>query len=157
DDLADVASGAGVAQPDPDEIRNRDRHRLHVALGNVELEHRRCRLRRKPRERGHGGASAQGDQSAAAPGAWHPTALNHGPAFSREGWTWLAADHVAGVESYLDVFPLLVVFGFEHVVRLTAEQRAHRAVASGDEQRALSAGKHHRRSGKGAVGLELDA
>ena len=39
DDLRDVARGVGIARRAADEIRHRDRHRLHIALRDVELEH----------------------------------------------------------------------------------------------------------------------
>src|SRR5262249_5192352 len=67
-----------------------------------------------------------------------------------------AAHHVARIESDLDVFPLLVMFGLEHVERLAAVERANGAVAGGGEQRARPVVDHHRRGRERAVGLELD-
>src|SRR5712691_4716521 len=67
-----------------------------------------------------------------------------------------AADHVARIESDLDVFPLLVMFGLEHVERLAAVERADGAVARGGEQRARPVVDHHGRGRERAVGLELD-
>src|SRR5262245_44730672 len=65
-----------------------------------------------------------------------------------------AADHVPRIEGDLDVFPLLVVFGPEHVERLAAAHRAHRAVGRGDRPCALSRANNPRRCRERAVGLE---
>ena len=67
DDLAYIAPTRGVRQPDRDEIRDRNRHRLDVALGDVELQHRRCRAGQKRCHRSR--HSSQHDQPAAAHGA----------------------------------------------------------------------------------------
>ena len=66
DDQAHVARPRRILQSDPDEVGDRDRHGLHVALRDVELEHRRRPLRRKARERACRGARTQHDHSPAA-------------------------------------------------------------------------------------------
>src|SRR6516164_7615483 len=69
----------------------------------------------------------------------------------------LAAEHVARVESDLDVLPLLVMLGSQHVVGLAADDGALGAVASGEVVRAVPAVEHFRRRGEGPVGLEPHA
>ena len=54
-----------IGQTVANEIGQRDRHRLHVALGDVELEHRRGRIAgASARERTRGRAGAQREQAA---------------------------------------------------------------------------------------------
>src|SRR5437763_1732000 len=68
-----------------------------------------------------------------------------------------SADHVARIERDLDVFPLLIMFGLEHVVRLAAEDGALGAVPGGYEKHTAPAVEHFGRSGKRAVRLKLDS
>src|SRR6516164_4969736 len=82
DDLTHVAAGRRI-QSDPDEIRDRNRHRLDVAFGDVELEHRRRRLRRKACERAR--RSAQHDQSAASEQACRRIGISRRAAARRSG------------------------------------------------------------------------
>jgi hypothetical protein len=82
DDLTHVAPGRRI-QSDPDEIRDRNRYRLDVAFGDVELEHRRRGLRRKARERAR--RSAQYDQSAASEQACRRIGISRRAAARRSG------------------------------------------------------------------------
>src|SRR5215510_4205076 len=68
----------------------------------------------------------------------------------------ISAQHLARIESDLDVFPLLVSLGPKHVVGRAADDGAHGAVTRRHEKRAPAAVGRHRRSGKRAVGLEQD-
>src|SRR5262249_51846875 len=70
-----------------------------------------------------------------------------------------AAEHFARIERDLDVFPLLVMFGLEHVVRLAAVERAGGAFASRDGDRAVARARYQLRPwsrGNSAVSAELD-
>ena len=111
DDLAHIAPGRRVLRRHPDEIRDRDRHRLDVALGHVELEHRRRPPRRKPGERARRRAGAQHEQPAAAQcvPTRYRSAFNHGSVVSARRRSRSSTDHVAWIERNLDVFPQLVM------------------------------------------------
>jgi len=55
DDLADIARILAIARRAGDEIRQRDRQRLHIALRDVEMQHRPGRADAEPRAGGAGG------------------------------------------------------------------------------------------------------
>ena len=87
----------------------------------------------------------------------HRTALVHHHRWLHHALRHSAADHVARIERDLDVFPLLVMLGPSMLngwPRRTARMALSRdAMNSG----VRAAGHHHRRTGKRAVRLELDA
>ena len=118
-----------------------------------------ARFGKETRERGRRAARAHHEQPAAVqrPANSSRSALDHGSVLWGDGTDRHPRIHVAWIEGNLDVFPLLVVLGPQHVIGLTAEQRANGAVARSDEKRAPAAGQDHRRTSERAVGLELDA
>ena len=104
DDLRHVARGGrDRAVATPTKVRQRDRHRLHVALGDVELEHRRRLRARQCRQARRRRAAAQRHQ---------PAAAQHLGSTAVRSWLVVrrrrrrsSADHVARIEGDLDVLP----------------------------------------------------
>ena len=103
----DVVRGVGFGRRAGQKIGQRDRHRLHVALGHVE-PHDRARRARPASVVERAGAGA-GQQAAAVRPAIYMS--KHGRAQISRAY---CRKHLFGVEGHFDFLPGLVVLGTQH-------------------------------------------
>ena len=150
DDLADAARDLAIGRRAADEIRNGNRQRRHVALGDLDLDGCATQARRGRERAGgsraeHEAAPRQADRLRECGAGIHQVISGHGCCSS--------AEHVGQAETNVDILPRLV-FGGRQAVGLAGLHGSQSAIGYGQEERCALRVGDLRWGSQGAVGIE---